>query len=138
MPMNPQAVVIPPSLFQLPVHSVVSGTLYHDGWCSPYLCIHFPELHGRVQVEVEFWNPTMIDMDPNDIVVRVDHRAIASYSNLLPEQIRSVRHDVGVQAGRGLYLSIRSAGRCTQSADDLRSLALVVRQLSVEQIREEN
>lgn len=136
--MNPQATVIPPSLFQLPTHSVVSGTLYHDGWCTPYLCAHFPELRGHVQVEVEFWNPTMIDMDPNDIVVRADHRAIASYGNLLPEQIRSVRHDMNVQGSQGLYLSIRSAGRCPQSADDLRSLALVIRQLSVNQVQDEN
>lgn len=136
--MNPQATVIPSSLFALPVHSVVSGTLYHDGWCTPYLCVHFPELHGHVQVELEFWNPTMIDMDPNDIVVRADHRAIAFYSNLLPEQIRSVRHDMDIQGDQGLFLSIRSAGRCPPSADDLRSLALVIRRLSVERAKGEN
>jgi hypothetical protein len=136
--MNPLDPVISPSLFDLPVHHVVSGTLYHDGWCTPYLCVQFPELRGRVRVDVEFWNPAMIDLDPNDVVVRADHRAIASFRNLLPEQIRSVQQDVDVQDGRGFFLSIRSAGRCPQSADDLRSLSLVIRQLSVEIIQEEN
>ena len=136
--MNPLDPVISPSLFDLPVHHIVSGTLYHDGWCTPYLCVHFPELRGRVQVEVEFWNPPMVDLDPNDVVVRADHRAIASFGNLLPEQIRSIQHNVDVQDGRGLSLSIRSAGRCPQSVDDLRSLALVIRQLSVNPIQEEN
>lgn len=136
--MNPLDPVISPSLFDLPVHHVVSGVLYHDGWCTPYFCVRFPELRGRVQVEVEFWNPSMVDLDPNDVVVRVDHRAIASFSNLVPEQIRSVQQNVDVQNGQGLFLSIRSAGRCPQSADDLRSLALVIRKLSVKIIQEED
>ncbi|AOH84404.1 hypothetical protein AWL63_10930 [Sphingomonas panacis] len=123
---------IAPGLFDLPPHLVTSGTIYHDAWCTPYLCIHFPDLIGRVRVTVEFWNPAMIDRNPNEVVIRLDHRAIAVFPDLMPEQIQGVQRDVDVGAEGGLVLSIRSAGRCPQLAHDIRPLALVIRNLTLE------
>lgn len=125
---------IAPGLFDLPSNHVTSGTVYHDGWCAPYLCVHFPTVIGRVRVGIEFWNPLMIDLNPNEVVVRANHRAIAVFPDLLPEQIQSVQQDLDVEPAGGLVLSIRSAGRCPPLAHDVRPLALVIRSLSVEPI----
>ncbi len=126
---------IAPEQFDLPPHTVTSGTLYPDGWCVPYLSIHFPGLRGLVLIDVEFWNPPTSDVDPNDVVIRANHRAIGAFRDLSPEQIQSVQHEM-VVGEDGLFLSIRSAGRRPQSASDIRPLALIIRRLSVEQIPE--
>lgn len=133
--MNTNDSLIAPELFDLPPHNVTSGTVYPDGWCVPYMCVHFPDIHGLVRINVEFWNPTMIDLVPNDVVIRANHRAIASFANLSPEQIEAVQHEMNVVGDRGLTISIRSAGRCPQSANDVRPLALVIRHLSVGPVR---
>ncbi len=127
---------IPPEQFALPPHSVTAGTLYPDGWCVPYLGIDFPGLRGLVRIDVEFWNPPMSDVDPNDVVIRANHRGIGAFRDLSPEQIESVQHEMIVGEG-GLFLSIRSAGRRPPSGSDLRPLALIIRRLSVEQLSEQ-
>lgn len=121
--------------FDLPPHSVTSGTIYPDGWCVPYLAIHFLGLRGPVRIDVEFWNPPGNDVDPNDVVIRANHRAIGAFGDLAAEQIESVQHDMVVSES-GLFLSIRSAGRRPQTASDIRPLALIIRRLSVEQMPE--
>lgn len=126
--------VIAPELFDLPPHKITSGTVYHDAWCSPYVCIHFPTLRGLVRIGIEFWNPAMMDQNPNEVVVRANHRAIAVFPDLAPEQIESLEADVDASEQNGVFLSVRSAGHCPQSPDDIRPLALVLRRLSVRAI----
>jgi hypothetical protein len=123
---------IPADLFGLPAHDVTAGAIHHDRWCSPYLCVRFPGLHGRVRIELEYWNPTMIDVPANAVALRVNHRAIDVRLDLQPEDIVTVRQEVDVEGE--LLLSLRSAGRCPPSTDDLRTIALVIRHLAVEPV----
>ena len=120
----------------LPPHRMRHGMLYPDKWSAPYVSVEFPDLAGRVRIEIEIWNPEMPDFDDNEVVFRANHRLIRREKGLRAGDLRRVVVDLEADPvdGQPFQFSFRSAAHFSPKLPDTRVLALIVRRFSVKQL----
>lgn len=117
----------------MPLHRMRHGQLYPDKWSSPYVSFEFPELRGRIAVEIEIWNPELPDFADNDVVFRANHRLVRREKGLRPGDLRRVIVELDADASPGapFNFSFRSAAHFSPKLPDTRVLAMIVRKFAV-------